>query len=110
MTRLRQATAWQARKKTGNKIIEPFRFFRVFRGQKRFIYPRNTLKDAKISKTKDGWIVFRRHDQAFAVADAQTRRPRDRRSLFDPWNIRAIRVIRGDPYGFNPSTSNEELR
>jgi len=61
--------------KTGNKIIEPFRFFRVFRGQKRFVYPRNTLKDAKISKTKIGLSVFPRHDQVFAVANAQTRRP-----------------------------------
>jgi hypothetical protein len=66
----------------------------VRRVVKGFIYPRNTLKDAKISKKKIGWFVFARHDQALAVADAQTRRARDRRSLFDPWNIRAIR---GDP-------------
>jgi hypothetical protein len=30
-------------------------------------------------------------------ARLQTRRTGDRRSLFDPWNIRAIRFIRGDP-------------
>ena len=45
------------------KIIEPFVCFRVFGGQKRFIYPRNTLKDAKISKTKIAWFAFRRHDR-----------------------------------------------
>jgi len=41
---------------------------RVVKG---FIYPRNTLEDAKISKTKIGWFVFPRHDQAFEVADAK---------------------------------------
>jgi len=35
------------KKEWETKISEPFRFFRVFRGQKRFYYPRNTLKDAK---------------------------------------------------------------
>ena len=30
------------------------------------------LKDAKISKTKIGWFVFPRHDQAFAAANAST--------------------------------------
>jgi hypothetical protein len=34
---------------------------------KDFIYARNTLKDAKISKTKIGWFLFPRHDQASAV-------------------------------------------
>ena len=58
--------------------------------------PTKHTKDAKISKTKIGWFVFPRHDQPFAAANAQTRRPADRRSLFGPWNIRAIRVIRGD--------------
>jgi len=54
----------QAQLTRGNKMFEPFRFFRVFRGQKRFIYPQNTLKDAKISKTKIGWFVSPQHDQA----------------------------------------------
>ena len=83
MTRLRQAPTWQAKSEWETKIIEHFRFFRVFRGQKglfthqthllfllvsfrvfrgqkRFIYPPNTLKDAKISKTKIGWFMFPR--------------------------------------------------
>src|SRR5882762_9637562 len=78
MTRLRPAVARLRRggreltQKTRNKIIEPFRFFRVFRGQKRFIYPRNTLKDAKISKRKIGWFMFPRHDQAFDTNASRT--------------------------------------
>src|SRR5947209_731786 len=51
---------------TETKIIEPFRFFRVFRGRKRFICPPNTLKDAKISKTKIGWFVFPRQENQFS--------------------------------------------
>src|SRR5438093_3410135 len=45
------------KKEWETKISEPFRFFRVFRGQKRFYYPRNARKDAKISKTKIGWFI-----------------------------------------------------
>jgi hypothetical protein len=78
MTRLQPAVAGprhnrrELTQKTGNKIIEPFCFFRVFRGQKRFIYPRNTLKDAKISKRKIGWFMFLRHDQAFDTNTSTT--------------------------------------
>jgi len=46
------------KKEWETKISEPFRFFRVFRGQKRFYYPRNARKDAKISKTKIGQRRF----------------------------------------------------
>jgi len=46
---LRRGRRELAQKKPGNKIIE---LFRVFRGQKRFIYPRNTLKDAKFQRRR----------------------------------------------------------
>jgi hypothetical protein len=43
----------------------------VRRVVKGFICPLSALKDTKISKTKIGWFVFPRHDQAFEVADAK---------------------------------------
>src|SRR5437667_12437505 len=39
-------------------LVFPYTTLFRSRGQKRFIYPPNTLKDAKISKTKIGWFVF----------------------------------------------------
>ena len=82
----------------------------MFRGQKRFIYPRNTLKDAKISKTKIGWFVSLDTIRRSSAADAQTRRPRYRRSLFDAWNIRAIRslpAVAGYPWLLGPLRGGE---
>ena len=37
-----------------------------FVGRKNFIYPPNTLKDAKISKTKIGWFVLPRQKNQFS--------------------------------------------
>jgi hypothetical protein len=42
-------------------------------GRKDLFTHGNTLKDAKISKTKIDWFVSPRHDQAFAAANASTR-------------------------------------
>jgi len=53
MTRLRQAPTWQAKSEWETKIIEHFRFFRVFRGQKKFYLPTKHTKRRENFKDED---------------------------------------------------------
>ena len=53
MTRLRQAPTWQAKSEWETKIIEHFRFFRVFRGQKGFYLPTKHSKRRENFKGED---------------------------------------------------------
>src|SRR5438093_5324950 len=57
---LRRGRRELTKKRMGNKISEPFRFFRVFRGQKKFYLLTKHTKRREISKTKIGWFIFPR--------------------------------------------------